>query len=86
MQLLKSKKSSDKNNSKLTIITNLPYLHGRSESKHPLNQLTSIYNRFSSMINLNKDLVENVFIIIDKNINDKRHFLNVSSLQWNLIG
>lgn len=86
MQLIKQKVPSNNVNDKLTIITNLPYLHGRSESKHPLNQLTSIYSRFSQMINSNKDFIENVFIIIDKNINDKRHFLNVSSLEWNLIG
>ena len=70
---------------KLNIITNMPYLYGRSAEKHPLNQLISIYKRFSSMINEYKDSIDNVFIIIDRNITDKNHFLNVSSEKWTLV-
>jgi hypothetical protein len=38
------------------------------------------------MIDENKQFIENVFIIIDKRTSDWNHFLNVSKLEWTLIG
>jgi len=80
MELLKNPKNSpgDQPVTPITIITNLPYIHSRSQEKHPLNQLTSIYSRFSQMIKQNSSIIDNVFVIVDKNVMSRNHFLNIS--------
>ncbi len=38
------------------------------------------------MVKDNADSIDNVFVILDKNIMSKHHFLNISDQKWNLIG
>jgi hypothetical protein len=38
------------------------------------------------MINENRQFIDNVFVVMDKNLKDKDHFLNISSEKWTLLG
>jgi hypothetical protein len=38
------------------------------------------------MVKENANLIDNVFVILDKNILSKHHFLNISDQKWDLIG
>ncbi len=45
-----------------------------------MNQLQSVYKRFSSMLEEHRNYIDNVFIVINsEGLNDRNHFLNVSS-------
>jgi len=50
---------------KVNIVTNLPYLKARAAEHMPLNQLLSVYRRFSKMIRTHKASIANVFVLVD---------------------
>lgn len=70
---------------KFSVIANLPY-GLRSKETIESQQLSSIYRRFSQLVEEYQNTFENVFVVVPyEDKYDRKHFLGVSKLRWTLL-